>query len=59
LKNVKHPFILHGYSFFQDSAYLYMVMDFCAGGDLEKLVRKGKFDEEKAKMYCCEVVLAI
>ena len=44
LKNVKHPFILHGYSFFQDHAYLYMVMYFCAGGDLEKCVRRNKFD---------------
>ncbi len=59
LKNVKHPFILHGFSFFQDPQYLYMVIDFCAGGDLEKCVRKNKFDEEKAKKYCCEVVLAL
>jgi len=36
-----------------------MVIDFCAGGDLEKSVRKNKFDEEKAKKYCCEVVLAL
>jgi len=32
---------------------IYMVMDFCAGGDLEKQVRKAKFDEEKARKYCC------
>jgi hypothetical protein len=29
-----------------------MVMDFCVGRDLEKFVRKGKFDEEKARKYC-------
>lgn len=34
LKEIKHPFILHGSSFFQDPIYLYMVMEFCAGGDL-------------------------
>jgi protein-serine/threonine kinase len=45
LKNIKHPFILHASSFFQDPIYLYMVMDFCAGGDLEKQVRKAKFSE--------------
>lgn len=35
LKIFKHPFMLHAFSFFQDKAYLYIVMDFCAGGDLE------------------------
>lgn len=50
LKNIKHPFILHASSFFQDPAYLYMVMDFCAGGDLEKQVRKAKFDEESSEI---------
>lgn len=34
LKTINHPFILHAHSFFQDAYYLYMVMDFCAGGDL-------------------------
>jgi serine/threonine protein kinase len=43
LKNIKHPFILHAGSFFQDDMYLYMVMDFCAGGDLEKKINKGRF----------------
>lgn len=42
---MNHPFILHAHSFFQDNSYLYMVMDFCAGGDLERIVRKNKFDE--------------
>lgn len=34
LKTLNHPFILHAHSFFQDASYLYMVMEFCAGGDL-------------------------
>ena len=39
LKNIKHPFIMHGQSFFQDSSYLYIVMEFCEGSDLEKTIR--------------------
>lgn len=40
LKSFRHPFILHASSFFQDSKFVYMIMDLCAGGDLEKYVRK-------------------
>ena len=34
LKNINHPFIVHGHSFFQDGKFIYIVMEFCPGGDV-------------------------
>lgn len=59
LKNIKSPFVVHGHSFFQDSHYLYMVMEFCPGGDMERLIQRQKISEELARDYCCEIVLAL
>ncbi|CAN0183047.1 unnamed protein product, partial [Ectocarpus sp. 13 AM-2016] len=34
-----HPFVCSLYTAFQDSRHLYLLMDYCAGGDLKTLVR--------------------
>ena len=35
-------------------------MDFCPGGDLgEHLQNEGRFAEERARIYICEVILAL
>jgi len=37
-----------------------MVLDFCPGGDLAlHLAQKGKFDENEAKFYVAELLVAI
>jgi serine/threonine protein kinase len=36
-----------------------MVMNFCAGGDMERQVKLGRFPEPKTRKICCEVVLAL
>ena len=33
LKSLRHPFIVHCAGSFQSPAYLYLVLDFCAGGE--------------------------
>lgn len=40
LSSVQHPFIINLWGSFQDSANLYMVMDFVPGGELFTLLRR-------------------
>jgi len=44
---------------FQDSKYLYMVMDYMPGGNLVNLISNYEVPEKWAKFYCAEVVLAL
>jgi serine/threonine protein kinase len=45
---------------FQDSSFLYLVMDFCIGGDfLGLLIRKNTLSEEITKWYVAEMILCI
>lgn len=63
-KNVQsqmnHPFIVALVCAFQTSHELVLVMSFCGGGTLEKLVKaQGGLPEEMARLYFAEVFLAI
>lgn len=42
---VQHPFIINLWGAFQDSANLYMVMDFVPGGELFSLLRRSNVRE--------------
>lgn len=44
---------------FQDAKYLYMVMDFMAGGDLVNIIENYEITEVIAKFYLAEVTLAV
>lgn len=45
---------------FQDDEYLYMIMEFCSGGDLMGLlIRKDIFSERATKFYIAEMILGI
>lgn len=45
---------------FQDNHSLYMVMEFCAGGDLMNLlINENVFSEESCRFYIAEMILAI
>ena len=55
-----HPFIVHLNYAFQTKSNLYMILDYCPGGDLGKLlIRQGKLKEEVARIYIAEILLAI
>lgn len=57
---IRHNFIVKLHCAFQSKTKLYMVMDYCKGGDLGHLLqRKGKLPEETARIYLAEVLLAI
>jgi serine/threonine protein kinase len=60
LQKLDHPFIMKLQFAFQDTAHLYLVMDFVNGGELFfHLNNAGRFSEERARFYCAEMVLAL
>ena len=59
LKQSKCPFIITLHYAFQTPENLYMIIDYCPGGDLEFHVQLNLFEEEDAKFYIAELILAI
>lgn len=60
LESMKNPFILNLDYAFQDNINLYLITEFAQGGDLfTHLKREGKINEERAKFYICEIILAL
>lgn len=60
LSLLNHPFIVKLRYAFQTETYLFLVMDYCEGGDLSKLLEKRKkFDEKYVRNYACEILLGI
>ena len=59
LKQVKSPFILTLYYSFQTEKNLYMILDYCPGGDLNFHILKDTFEEDDAKFYVAELILGI
>jgi len=54
------PFIVSGFGSFQDKHYLYLAMEFMAGGELFRLlVEKKKLEVAPARFYAAEVLLAL
>jgi serine/threonine protein kinase len=60
LTYIKHPFIVSLNFAFQTLSKLFLILDYCAGGDLSShLMKEKKFPESRAKIYVCEIVLAL
>ncbi len=60
LSEAKIPWIVELKYSFQDEFYLYLVMEFCPGGDLMSLlIHKDILSEDEARFYIAELVLAI
>ena len=59
-KIANHPFIVTMHASFQTKEKLFIIMDFCAGGELFlKLGREGIFRERTAAFYLAEITLAL
>lgn len=59
-KIANHPFIVTMHASFQTKEKLFIIMDFCAGGELFlKLGREGIFRERTAAFYIAEITLAL
>lgn len=60
LSYTMHNFIVGLNSAFQTKTKLCLILDFCPGGDLGRLIQKeGRFTETRARNYLCEIVLAL
>ena len=60
LSMLNHPFIMKLYYAFQTSEKLYLVLDYCPGGELFfHLSRYRRFQEPVARFYAAELLLAI
>ena len=57
---IKSHFIVRLYCAFQSKSKLYMIMDYCKGGDLGRILqREGRLNLDRARVYLAEVLLAI
>lgn len=55
-----HPFIVGLKFAFQSQDKLFLVLDYAPGGTMGRaLNRNRKFDEERAKIYLAQILLAI
>eukprot|EP00128_Syssomonas_multiformis_P009277 Colp12_sorted_trinity150504_noHs@7767 len=55
-----NPWIVQLFYSFQDTTHLYLVMEFCSGGDLmTMLIRYDTFSEDTTRFYIAETVLAL
>lgn len=60
MSQTNHPFIVKLRSAFQTKERLFLIMDYCPGGDLSQyLIREKRFTEERARIYISEIILAI
>ena len=57
---ISHPFIVHLNWAFQTPEKLVLILDYCPGGDLGKLIeREKRLSEETARIYASEILLAV
>ena len=60
LVDTHHPFLVHLHFAFQSPAKLYLVMDYCNGGELFfHLKQAGRFGEPRAMLYAAEIASAL
>eukprot|EP01017_Pseudomicrothorax_dubius_P024401 TRINITY_DN2592_c0_g1_i3.p1 TRINITY_DN2592_c0_g1~~TRINITY_DN2592_c0_g1_i3.p1 ORF type:complete len:323 (-),score=93.82 TRINITY_DN2592_c0_g1_i3:45-932(-) len=60
LSLMNHPFIVRLNFAFQTDTKLYLILDYCPGGDLGSLItRKKRLTEDVARIYLCEILLAL
>jgi len=60
MAQTNHPFIVKLRSAFQTKERLFLIMDYCPGGDLSQcLIREKRFTEDRARIILAEVTLAI
>ncbi|KAK8790933.1 hypothetical protein WA158_005564 [Blastocystis sp. Blastoise] len=60
LTQISFPFIIKLICSFQTEGYLFILMEYCAGGELFHALRSNGFlDENQVRYYACEMILAI
>ena len=60
MSKVKSPWIVDLKASFQEDDYLYLVMEYCQGGDfMNLLIKKDILTEDEARFYTAELILAV
>lgn len=60
LSSTHHPFIVKLHAAFQTRKQLFLILEYCPGGDLSFYLRREKrFTEDRARFYLTEVILAL
>ncbi|KAH8740112.1 calcium-dependent protein kinase [Cryptosporidium ryanae] len=60
MKRLDHPNIIKLFEVFEDSNYLYFVMEICTGGELfDRIIKRGHFSERYAALIMKQVLSAI
>jgi len=60
LEMLHHPFIIRMHSAFQSADKMYMVLEYCKGGELYKHLKSARrFSELVMRFYCLELCLAL
>uniref|UniRef100_A0A7S1L7A8 Protein kinase domain-containing protein n=1 Tax=Alexandrium catenella TaxID=2925 RepID=A0A7S1L7A8_ALECA len=60
LSRLSHPFVVSLHWAFQTRCHLFMVLDYCAGGELfYHLQRRGRFAEVDCRFYISEILLGL
>eukprot|EP00656_Telonema_subtile_P049787 TRINITY_DN626_c0_g1_i5.p6 TRINITY_DN626_c0_g1~~TRINITY_DN626_c0_g1_i5.p6 ORF type:complete len:104 (-),score=11.56 TRINITY_DN626_c0_g1_i5:906-1217(-) len=60
LMSIRHAFVVRLYRTFQTDAYLYMLFEYCPGGELfYHLQREVTFGKPRAEFYAAQLVLVL
>lgn len=60
LARLRHPFVVSLHWAFQTSTHLFLVLDFCGGGELFfHMMKRSRFEEADAKFYFSEILLGL
>lgn len=59
MKELRHPFIIEFKNFIECEEKVFIVMEFCPGGELASYFTREKFSEEWAKFFFCEILAAL
>eukprot|EP00435_Cladocopium_sp_Y103_P026489 s2461_g6.t1 len=60
LSRLQHPFVVSLHWAFQTTTHLFLVLDFCGGGELFfHMLHRGRFEEPDGKFYFCEILLGL
>ena len=60
LEQIEHKNIIHLIDFINDEDYYYLILEYCAGGDLSNFIKsEGRLNEERAKGYMSQIVDAL
>lgn len=60
MKSLDHPNIVRLYETFEDASDIYLVMEYCAGGELfDRLIEQGTFTEQMASVVMKQILSAV